>query len=72
MVGESRAEPQYRGNCLMEAMSDKAQEVSSSINSRFYTTACSSDLYLSVKFSVDFKAEVQRHLLHPLPSLHQI
>ena len=35
MVGESRAEPQHRSDCLMEAMSDKAQEVSSSINSRF-------------------------------------
>ena len=37
-----------------------------------FARACSSDLSLSVKFSVDFKAEVQRHLLHPLPSLHQI
>ena len=27
---------------------------------------------LSVKFSVDFKAEVQEHLLQPLRSLHQI
>ena len=37
-----------------------------------FARACSSDLSLSVKFSVDFKAEVQRHLLHPSPSLHQI
>ena len=35
MVGESRAESQHRSDCLMEAMSDKAQAVSSSINSRF-------------------------------------
>ena len=37
-----------------------------------FARACSSDLSLSVKFSVDFKAEVQEHLLHPLLSLHQI
>ena len=28
MVGESRAEPQYTSDCLMEAMSDKAHNVS--------------------------------------------
>ena len=37
-----------------------------------FARACSSDLSLSVKFSVDFKAEVQEHFLHPLLSLHQI